>query len=263
MLTYISADTTTTEANGHAVLLLHAFPLSAAMWQPQIDDLAEAGLRVIAPNAFGIDGSEKKESWNFTEYSHELVLLLDSLNIEKVTIVGLSMGGYQAFEFYRLYPGKTASLVLCDTRADGDAPEARSAREEFTSAIELGGSTEAIRRMIPNYFTPATYSRNPELVTQAETIIRAQSATVINAAMRAIMMRSDAGPLLATISCPVLVLNGAEDKLTTADTAKSISSRIPHSKLQLLADAGHISNMEQPEAFNRALLDHIEQVRLT
>ena len=112
MLTCISANIPKSSTAKHAVLLLHAFPLSAAMWQPQIDALRKAGFTVIAPNSFGIDGSDEKESWSFTDYAHELASLLESLKIEKVTIVGLSMGGYQAFEFYRLYPDKTASLVL-------------------------------------------------------------------------------------------------------------------------------------------------------
>jgi non-heme chloroperoxidase len=233
------------------------------MWQPQIDALANAGFTVIAPNAFGIDGSDEKESWSFTDYAHELARLLESLNIEKVTVVGLSMGGYQAFEFYRLYPDKTASLILCDTRAEGDAPEARSTREAFIKAVNSGGAEEAIQRMIPNYFSADTYIKRPEIVAQVEAIIRKQPAKVINAAMRAIMMRPDASSLLSTIHCPALVIVGEDDKATPPETAKSISTRIPGAQFRMLADAGHISNIEQPEEFNRAMLDHIENVRIT
>ncbi len=257
MLTHLQANTATSGVEKHAILFLHAFPLSAAMWQPQIEVLGKAGCTVIAPNSFGIDGSEEKEGWTFTEYAHKLASLLDSLKIENATVVGLSMGGYQAFEFYRLYPGKTASLVLCDTRAEADAPAARSAREEFISAVERKGAGEAAGRMIPNYFTENASTMRPDLAAQAEAMIIKQSPAVINAAMRAIMTRSDATSLLSAIYCPVLVLNGEEDKLTTKDTAESIHALIPGSQLRLLAGAGHISNMEQPEAFNRALLDHL------
>ncbi len=262
MLTFISANSSKSSTAKHAVLLLHAFPLSAAMWQPQIEALGNAGYTFIAPNAYGIEGSEEKESWSFTDYAHELSNLLDSLKIEKATVVGLSMGGYQAFEFYRLYPEKTASLVLCDTRAEADAPEARTTREEFIQAVDTAGAEEAIRRMIPNYFAAATYIKKPKLVMNVKEIIRKQPAKVITAAMRAIMMRSDASALLSTIHCPVLVLAGDADKATPPETNKSISSRIPAAQFRLLADAGHISNMEQPEEFNRALLDHIEKVRI-
>jgi non-heme chloroperoxidase len=261
MLTFRSVNLTEDGIEKGAILLLHAFPLSSAMWQPQLGALGNAGYAVIAPNAYGIEGSEERKAWTFTDYAHELAALLESLKIERVTIVGLSMGGYQAFEFFRLYPGKTASLVLCDTRAEADAPAASTAREEFIQAIEAGGAEEAARRMIPNYFTPETCTMRPELLTEAAAMIGTQSATVINSAMRAIMMRSDATPLLATIHCPALVLNGKEDKLTTPETAESIHTLIPHSELHLLAGAAHISNMEQAEAYTGALLAHIEEVR--
>jgi 3-oxoadipate enol-lactonase len=261
MLTYRAINLTEDSIKNHAVLLLHAFPLSSAMWQLQIEALGGKGYAVIAPNAYGIEGSEEREKWTFTDYAHELAELLDSLKVESATVVGLSMGGYQAFPFYRFYPGKTASLVLCDTRAEADAPAARSVREDFIRAVETGGAEEAVVRMIPNYFTSGTYSTRPDLVTQAATMIRKQPATVITSAMRAIMMRFDATPLLADIHCPVLVLSGKEDKLTTPETAESIHTLIPGSKLRLLEGAGHISNMEQPEAFSSSLLEHIEEVR--
>ena len=259
MLTFLQANRTD-KGIDHALVLLHAFPLSAAMWQPQIEALGVAGYTVIAPNSFGIDGSPEKQGWTCTDYAHELALLLDALKIRKATIAGLSMGGYQAFEFYRLYPEKTASLVLCDTRAEADAPAARSTREDFIRAVETGGSEEAARRMIPNYFATSTYSEHPDLVTRVTDIINKQSATVIIEAMRAIMARSDATPRLAAIDCPLLVLNGVEDRLTTRETAESLHAAIPGSTIRLLANAGHISNMEQPEAFSRALLEHVAAI---
>ncbi len=261
MLTYSGANLTAGGIKKHALLLLHAFPLSADMWKPQFEALGKAGYAVIAPNAFGIEGSEERNEWTFTDYAHELAKLLESLKIERVTVVGLSMGGYQAFEFYRLYPERTASLVLCDTRAEADAPAARASREEFIRAVEENGAKEAASRMIPNYFAAKTYSERPELVAKAFSIINKQSASVINGAMRAIMLRADATSRLASIGCPVLVLNGVEDKLTTKETAESIHTHIPGSKIRLLAEAGHISNMEQPESFNRALLEHFTEAR--
>uniref|UniRef100_Q3AQ45 3-oxoadipate enol-lactonase, putative n=1 Tax=Chlorobium chlorochromatii (strain CaD3) TaxID=340177 RepID=Q3AQ45_CHLCH len=239
------------------VLLLHAFPLSAAMWQPQIEALEKAGYGVIAPHAYGIEGSPEIAEWNFTDYAVELAQLLESLHIASVTVVGLSMGGYQAFEFYRLYSNKVKSLVLCDTRAEADAPAARATREEFMKAVASTGSAEAIRRMVPNYFSPAAYGANSTLVAQVEAIINKQSPEVINAAMRAIMLRADATPLLGSISCPTLILNGEEDSMTTKETAATIQAGINGSTLQLIAGAGHIANLEQPELFNQALLEHL------
>jgi len=254
----------TTEAqdcrDGYAVMLLHAFPLSSEMWVQQLDALEKEKTAAIAPNSYGIEGSEEHASWNFGEYAEELAGMLDGIGCRKATIVGLSMGGYQALAFYRLFPERTASLVLCDTRAEADAPDAARQRQEFIDAVKRGGPEEAVKRMIPNYFTPETHNDNPQLVERAKTMIATQPVTAITSAMKAIMSREDSSSLLPEISCPVLVLNGLEDRLTTPETAAGITARIPGADIELIENAAHLSNMEQPDRFNRLLLDHIRQV---
>jgi len=170
------------------------------------------------------------------------------------------MGGYQAFAFYRLYPEKTASLVLCDTRANSDAPEARAARMEFRKAVEELGAAEAARRMIPNFFARETVEHRPELAGQMRSIIENQQPTVISEAMRAIAERPDSTGLLPSITCPVLILNGENDCVTTPETAAAMHELIPGSKLELLPCAGHLSNLEQPELFNTLLLEHLKSL---
>ncbi|MBM3163301.1 MAG: alpha/beta fold hydrolase [Chlorobi bacterium] len=261
MLTSRTTGIAPEDNEGHAVLLLHAFPVSSGMWEPQLGALAEAGIAAIAPNAYGIEGSEEKTAWTFEGYARELALLLDGIGCRKASVVGLSMGGYQAFAFYRLFPEHTASLVLCDTRAEADVPEAAKQRQEFIEAVENRGPAEAAGRMMPNYFTPETFSANPALARQTEAMITGQSVTAITAAMKAIMQREDSSRLLPAITCPVLVLNGRKDRLTNPETATAIAKSIPGAKLELIDEAGHLSNMEQPERFNRALLDHLRKVR--
>lgn len=260
MLTTHCTDGAESGCDGYAVLLLHAFPLSAGMWDHQLRALEEAGIAAIAPNAYGIEGSDEMPDWTFDGYARDLCAMLDGIGCRKATVAGLSMGGYQAFAFYRLFPERTASLVLCDTRAEADAPESAKQRQEFIEAVESGGPAEAIKRMMPNYFTPETRNANQSLVERAAAMITAQSVTAITSAMKAIMKREDATPLLQDIACPVLVLNGREDRLTTAQTAEDIAKGIPGAELELIQDAGHLSNMEQPDRFNRALLGHISRV---
>ncbi|MWV54806.1 alpha/beta fold hydrolase [Chlorobium phaeovibrioides] len=242
------------------VLLLHAFPLSSGMWRPQLEALATAGYRAIAPNSYGIEGSTEKQEWSFTEYAHDLAILMESLNMKNATIAGLSMGGYQALEFARLYPEKTASLVLADTRAEEDAPEAAAARREFITAIERGGAEEAVRRMVPNYFSESAPREHPELIEEASAMIRSQSPEAITSAMKAIMSRRDQRPLLPAITCPALVICGSDDRLTPPETAALISSAIAGAHLEIIQRAGHLANMEQPEAFSAALLNHLQQL---
>ncbi|TCD47863.1 alpha/beta fold hydrolase [Chlorobium sp. N1] len=236
------------------VLLLHAFPLSAAMWHPQLRALETAGVPAIAPNAWGIEGSGERDEWSFEEYADELALLMEQVGMQRATLAGLSMGGYQAFAFLRRHPERVRSLVLADTRPEPDAPEAAAARAEFISAVKEHGSEEAARRMVPNYFREGA---EEELKREAEAMITAQAPEVITAAMRAIMGRPDSTPMLRSIACPTLVLCGENDRLTPPETARMMAEAIPRSTLEIIAQAAHISNLEQPEAFNRALLTHL------
>ena len=242
------------------VVLLHAFPLSAAMWEPQIAPLEAAGYRVVAPHVYGFDGSPSRPGWSMEDYAGDLAALLDSLGCGKVTIVGLSMGGYQAFAFRKLFPERTASIVLCDTRANADAPEALSHRMEFRKAVEANGSAEAASRMVPNFFASGTYTARPDLVSQVSDIILRQPASDISEAMRAIAERPDSIRLLPTITCPVLIMNGETDTVTPVVTASEMHAVIPGSKLELLPEAGHLSNLEQPDLFNRHLIGHLKSL---
>ena len=243
------------------VVLLHAFPLSAAMWEPQRTFLESSGYRVIAPHVYGFDGSPSKPGWSMDDYARDLAALLDTLGCRKATIVGLSMGGYQSFAFWRLHPEMTSSLVLCDTRANADAPEARAQRMEFRRAVEKNGSGEAAERMVPNFFDRNTAASHPELMSEAREMIVRQPAEAISEAMRAIAERPDSTGRLPGISCPVLLLNGAGDVVTTPETAASMHAAIPGSKLEILPGAGHLSNLEQPALFNRFLLEHLESLK--
>jgi non-heme chloroperoxidase len=243
-----------------AVLLLHAFPLSGEMWEPQFACLEQAGYTVIAPHVYGVEGSPGKSGWSMADYADELASLLDRLECSEATVAGLSMGGYQAFEFYRLHPDKVSSLVLCDTRAVNDSPEAYAQRMEFRRAVEELGSEEAMKRMLPNFFAPRTYTSRPEIVTFAQQLILRQSPGAISEAMRAIAERPDSTGLLRSISCPVLIINGAEDTVTPPATAEAMNEAIPHSVLGIIPDAGHLSNLEQPGRFNTLLLEHLKNL---
>ncbi|NTU68762.1 MAG: alpha/beta fold hydrolase [Chlorobiaceae bacterium] len=250
------------DAGGEAgtVLLLHAFPLSAAMWEPQVSALQAAGYGVVAPHVYGFDGSPSRPGWSMEEYAQDLCALLDSLGCGKVTVVGLSMGGYQAFAFWRLLAERTASIVLCDTRANADGPEALVQRQEFRKVVEKNGPAEAAARMVPNFFAPRTYGSQPELVSRVSDMILRQPAADISEAMRAIAERPDSISLLPAITCPVLCINGESDIVTPVITASDMHASIPGSKLELLPDAGHLSNLDQPDLFNRLLLAHLKSL---
>lgn len=257
MLSYKSVHLDSTASSIHAVLLLHAFPLSSGMWAPQLSMLEAEGIPAVAPDVFGVEGSEPRDRWTFPEYIEEISLLLSSLKIDRVSVVGLSMGGYQAFELWRMFPKKIASLAFCDTKAEQDSEEALANRRDFISAVRTHGPEEAVARMLPNVFGKETYTTKPEVVDFFKRVVMQQTGDTIAAAMQAIASRLDSVESLAGINCPVTFITGMEDKLTPPTLAESMHRHIPGSTLQLIPEAGHLSNMEQPERFNALLLEHL------
>jgi len=262
MLTYRERglDRKGKSANGHAVLLLHAFPLSSEMWESQLDMLEKQGYVAIAPNVYGVDGSPARKAWTFSDYADELAGLLETVGIEKVTVAGLSMGGYQAFELWKRHPERVASMVLCDTRAENDTPEAALNRQEFITAVRKKGAGEAVRRMLPQVFMEGAVRPKEEEIFSS--MVMRQSGDTIAETMAAIAGRADSTPVLETISCPTTIITGKEDRLTPPALAALMQRDIPHAENLLLDNAGHLSNLEQPAAFNRLLLNHLEQLRL-
>ncbi|MGC8775380.1 MAG: alpha/beta fold hydrolase [Chlorobaculum sp.] len=256
MLTFTGA------AGGDAdnVLLLHAFPVSSQMWEPQLAPLAESGYRVIAPAVYGFESTPSRPGWSMDDYAHDLARLVEALGWKSATIVGLSMGGYQAMAFYRLYPELTKSLVLCDTRANADTPQAFSVRQEFRKAVMEKGSEEAAARMVPNFFAKETYASNQQLVEKTRKSIVRQTPEDISEAMRAIAEREDSTEMLTEITCPTLIMNGMEDTATPPEIAATMHALIPGSKLELIPSAGHLSNLDQPAMFNGILLEHLRNL---
>ena len=261
MLSYSSVNLDPSSAETeHGVLLLHAFPLSAEMWRPQLSMLEQRRVAAVAPNIYGVEGSPEKNGWTFRDYAEELAALLSALKIRRATVVGLSMGGYQAFEFWRSYPETVASLVLCDTRAEQDNEEALANRRDFASAVRASGAEEAVTRMLPNVFAHKAYTGGTTLVDTFGAIVKKQSGHVIASAMEAIASRVDSVDTLPHISCPVTFIYGDEDKLTPKPLGESMQRRTPGSRLCIVNGAGHLCNMECPDLFNDCLAGHLQEV---
>ncbi|NTU79678.1 MAG: alpha/beta fold hydrolase, partial [Chloroflexales bacterium] len=236
---------------GKAVLLLHAFPLSAAMWQRQVDALRD-GYRVIAPDLRGFGGSDAPPGpYPMDQQADDMAALLEYLGVERAAVVGLSMGGYIAFAFWRRHRDKAAALVLADTRAGADSEEARAGREANARLAEEDGPGVIADKLIPGLVAPgASQAVRDEL----RALITANSPEGIAGALRGMAARPDSTPDLAGIAVPVLVLVGAEDGLTPPAEADRIHQGIVGSDLAQVPAAGHLSNLEQPEVFVDQLL---------
>lgn len=258
MLSYESVLLDSTASSAYTVLLLHAFPLSSEMWASQLSALETEGISAVAPDVFGVAGSPQQENWSFRDYIEEISSLLSMLHIEKVTVVGLSMGGYQAFELWRMFPEKVLSMVLCDTRAEQDNEDALANRRDFIAAVRIQGPDEAVSRMLSNVFSPETYTKKQDVVDSFKRIVRKQSGNTIAATMQAIASRTDSVESLSTITCPVTFITGKDDKLTPPSVAAAMHRQLPGSAMHTIPGAGHLANMEQPDRFNALLLEHLK-----
>ncbi|MGI5865220.1 MAG: alpha/beta fold hydrolase [Myxococcales bacterium] len=243
---------------GPAVLLLHAFPLSGGMWKKQIAAL-RASYRVIAPDLPGFGGSPPPTSpASIAGFAALGLGLLDALGVEKAAVVGLSMGGYVALELQAAASERVSALVLCDTKAHADTEDGKRAREATAHAVEEEGSTQPlIERLLPNLLSPAA---SPELRREVERLIADTSVEGAAAAQRAMAKRRDFTPELGKIGCPTLVLVGGNDTLSTSAELKGIAQAIPNARFQTIPGAGHLSNIEKPEAFNAALRSFLDDV---
>jgi 3-oxoadipate enol-lactonase len=232
------------------VLLLHAFPLHSGMWQRLVSVL-EKRHRVIAPDYRGLGKSQPRaEPSTMDLLAQDVKALLSHLRVERAAVAGLSMGGYLSFELYRQMPGLFRGLALCDTRAGPDTPEAAAGREKFAQTALEKGLTWVADEFVPKLLKPKP---DPTAVAEVRGLIAGGTPAGVAAAQRGMARRSDSTPTLATIACPTLVVVGEEDGLTPPAEAEKMAAAVKGAKLVRIPNAGHLANVENPDAFNQAL----------
>jgi 3-oxoadipate enol-lactonase len=240
------------------LVLLHAFPLNASMWERQLD-LAEAGWRVVAPDLRGFgDGAGDPPAESLDDYAADLIDLLDALHVHDAVLGGLSMGGYVAFALLRRVPSYFRGLVLADTRSGADSPEGIEGRTRMRSLVAEQGVDAVADAMLPKLVGDETRRGRPEVVERVRAIIGANTPAAVSGALLAMMGRPDSTPLLATIHVPTLVIVGEEDVLTPPPEAEALQRAIGGADLVRVPGAGHLSNLEAPGAFNGALARFLE-----
>ena len=240
------------------LVLIHGFPLSARMWEPQLE-LAQHGWRIIAPQLSGFDGGTTETArTSVDDYAGDVIDLLDALHIHDAVIGGLSMGGYVTFAMFRYAARYFRGMILADTRAEADTPEGIDGRKAMLDLLGREGPSAVAEAIMPKLLCDATREHRPGVEDAIRGFVCSNSPEVIAGAITALMTRQDATPILSSIHCPTLVLVGDQDALTPPALSESIHHRIPGSELVTLAGAGHMSNMEQPDAFNLALAHFLE-----
>lgn len=238
---------------GAPVLFVHAFPLASAMWAPQLAS-PPPGWRFIAADLRGLgEASPESGATSVEAHAADLVGLLDALSLDRAVVVGLSMGGYVALALMRAAPERVRALVLCDTRADADTDEARANRQRLRDQLRQGGPAAVADAMLPRLLGQTTMRERPEVAARVRGLIETNAAPGIDEAIVALMTRPDSTPVLARIGVSTLLVAGEEDALTPVSLHERMRELIPGSRLVVIPRAGHLSNLEGPEAFNAAL----------
>jgi 3-oxoadipate enol-lactonase len=241
------------------LVLIHGFPLTARMWAPQLE-LAAQGWRVIAPQLRGFDGTPAATAaTSVDDFAGDLVDLLDGLHVGEAVIGGLSMGGYIAFALFRHAARYFRGMVLADTRAPGDPPQAAEGRQRMLKAVRERGAVAAAEEMLPRLVCDATRANQPAVVDALYEMMVGNPGETVAGALLALMNRPDATPLLPSIHCPALIVVGDQDAITPPSFSEEMQRGIPGAELVVIPEAGHMSNMEQPAAFNAALGRFLER----
>lgn len=244
------------------LVLIHGFPLDAAMWQPQLEAVPP-GWRFIAPDLPGFGETDTVNSngtdadSSITDYAADVIDLLDHLHIDTAVIGGVSMGGYVSFAIFRLAPRYFAGLVLSDTRAHADTDEGRAARRQMIDLVDREGAAAVARQMVPKLFAPQSAKDRPELIRETRVTIESASPDALKTAIQCLMTRPDSTPQLAQIHCPTLIIVGREDGLTPVADSETMHRLIPGSTLEIVEGAGHMPGLERPDDFNAALLSFL------
>jgi len=243
---------------GPPVILLHPFPANHEFWLPVAEALSTR-YRVILPDLRGHGDSGIGEGpATMDKHAADLARVMDDAEIGRAPLVGVSIGGYALFEFWRKHRGRVAALVLCNTKAQADPPEARTARLQAANDVIERGTEPFFESMIPRLLGRTTRETRPDLVEGVLRMMRKMSPEDVAQVQRGMAERPDSMDTLKTINVPTLLVTGDEDILTGVSEAELMRQHIADSHLRVIPRAGHYSPWEQPAEAGKLLRQFLD-----
>lgn len=251
--------------SGRTCILLHAFPLSADQWLPQLHRVPP-GWRFVAPDVRGFRGVGQAyqdvglDTATMASHAADVLQLMNHLDVDRGVVGGLSMGGYIALAVARAAASRLDGLVLADTKATADSDEGRAGRAAMIAKVQAEGVAAIADAMVPKLLGATTQRAQPDLVEAVRTIILRNTPEAVASALGAMKTRPDSVPVLAGLTCPALVICGAEDVLTPPADSEAMAAALPAVTTVVIPQAGHLSNLEAPLAFNQALTEFLSRI---
>ena len=239
--------------SGWPLILLHAFPLNADLWRPQLERVTR-GWRFIAPDLRGFGpGTPPPASSSMDAMAGDVVAFMDALEIDRAVIGGLSMGGYVTMALYRSAPERFIAMVLANTKAGADSDEGRAAREKMAALVDREGPSAVADQMLPKLTGITSQRARAHLQTLIRRLIETNTSAGIAAAIHAMKDRPDSIPTLERSAVPGLVITGEEDTMIPVTESEAMARALPRAQLVVLPAAGHLSSLEVPDDFSEAL----------
>ena len=237
------------------VIFIHGFPFDKSSWNPQMEQFSKQH-RVIAYDIRGFGKSGAGTTmFSISLFARDLIDFMNIMQIEKAIVCGLSMGGYILLNAINVDPSRFGGVILCDTQCIADTPEIKSARNETIELIRGGGKSAFTDGFIKKLFCESTPDTKPEVVRSVRETIMNTADTSITGTLSALAGRTEMCSILPKVRIPTLILCGESDVITPLEQSRLMKNRIPKANLRIIKNAGHLSNLEQPEDFN----EHVSQ----
>ena len=241
------------------VVLLHGFPLNRTMWDEVVPALADR-YHIIVPDLRGHGETDAPDGpYDMVEFADDVLTLLDSLGHAKAAIVGLSMGGYISLQLLTRAPERLTACILADSSGRADTVERKAARAAQAEVIRKHGLGAFAELVLPRMFSAGVFTERPQLIERFRQTITSQRPAAVVAALQALGSRPEMLDQMKTVRVPTLVLVGSEDVATTPQDSRDLAKAIPDATLVVLPGAGHMSNWEDTDGFNRAVRTFLDR----
>ena len=243
---------------GQTIFLLHGFPLDHRLWQFQLEGLRDR-MHVVAIHLRGFGTSTLDEpEFSLADLAHDVEFLRQHLaSGESIWLAGLSMGGYVALEYWRMYANELRGLILCNTKPTADDEAGKAGRRAMAQKALTHGTWSAVEPMFAKLLSEQTIDSQPEIVALVKSMMQSVSPATLAAAQNAMAQRRDFTELLPAIRLPTLVVAGESDAIAPADDALVWASKIPNASIAIIPHTAHLSPLEDPTAFNLEVLKFV------
>ncbi len=246
--------------DGAPVVLLHPFPAHREFWLP-LGKFLSSRYQLILPDLRGHGESTLGEGpATMQKHAADIARVMDAAGVDRAPLIGVSIGGYAIFEFWRRFRDRVNALVLSNTKAFADNPEARAARLEAANDVLQRGTGPFFEGMLQKLMGETTRRSRPDLVEGAHRLMRKMSAEDVAGVQRGMAERPDSVSTLKTIDVPTLIVTGDEDIMTGVAEAEAMRQRIAGAQMKVVAKAGHYSPWEQPEEVGKLLRQFLDSI---